>query len=280
MTPLPNCCIGLCVFNNEYGLPRVLKNIKKLESVLNIKIIIFFDHSSDRSLEIIYQFCDALQLKYTLLVNNNPRSKIRTENISNARNGILDHIRENYQEYPYFAMMDSNKYSCVGKINPQVITAMLERKEEWDSISFDREAGYYDDWALSLEPLLYSFDHYNPREPVVQKMRVNKGNVLEHYKKNKPQELIPVYSAFNGFAIYKSAIFLNCSYSADIDVQLFPRDSIMNQCVLVQQNIIPHFYGDCEHRKFHLEAIKKHGARIRISLLSLFSIEEESGDLS
>ena len=279
MTLLPNCCLGLCVYNNEYGLPKVLKNIKKLESVLKIKIIIFFDHSNDRSLQIIYDYCDTLNLDYTLLINNNIRSNIRTENISNARNGILQHIRENYPEYPYFAMMDSNHYSCVGKINPEVIQKMLDRKDEWDSISFDREAGYYDDWALSLEPLLYSFDHFNPREPVVQKMRVNKNTVLEQYKRNKPNDLIPVYSAFNGFALYKSEIFLKCSYSADIDVQLFPRDSIMNQCHIVQQNIIPHFYGDCEHRKFHLEAIKNCGARIRISLLSLFSIKEESSDL-
>jgi len=157
---------------------------------------------------------------------------------------------------------------------------MLERKDEWDSISFDREAGYYDDWALSLEPLLYSFDHYEPREPVVQKMRENKNKILQHYKENSPNELIHVYSAFNGFALYKSEIFLRCSYSADIDVQLFPRDSIMIQCMILEQNIIPIFYADCEHRKFHLEAIKKYDARIRVSLLSLFSIEEETDELS
>jgi hypothetical protein len=277
---LPNCCIGICVYNSEYGLPKVLKNIKKLESVFRIKVIIFYDHSNDRSLELIYKYSDALHLDYTLVINNNPRSNIRTENISNARNGILEHIRNNYSVYPYFAMMDTNKYSCVGKMQPEVITAMLERKDEWDSISFDREAGYYDDWALSLEPLLYSFDHYEPREPVVQKMRENKNKILRHYKENSPNEFIHVYSAFNGFALYKSEIFLRCSYSADIDVQLFPRDSIMIQCIIVQQNIIPKFYADCEHRKFHLEAIKKYGARIRVPLLSLFSIEEETDDLS
>uniref|UniRef100_A0A6C0DQG1 Glycosyltransferase 2-like domain-containing protein n=1 Tax=viral metagenome TaxID=1070528 RepID=A0A6C0DQG1_9ZZZZ len=277
---LPDCCIGLCAYNNEYGIPRVLKNIKKMESVFsNLKIIIFYDHSIDRTLELTRKYASKLHLDYIVIINNNTRSKVRTENISIARNGILDYIRNNCPNCPYFAMMDSNKYSCVGKINPQVLVTMLERKDEWDSISFDREAGYYDVWALSLEPMLYSFNHFYPREPVVEKMRQNRDRVLEYYRNNKPNDLIPVYSAFNGFALYKSDIFLKCSYSSNIDLNLFPPDAITNHVNAVQQKIIPYFQSDCEHRKFHLEAIKNYGARIRVSLLSLFSKEEETDQL-
>ena len=50
---LPGCCvIGLCVYNNESGLPSVLSNIVKIiESCLfeKITVVAFYDNSSDNS---------------------------------------------------------------------------------------------------------------------------------------------------------------------------------------------------------------------------------------
>ena len=80
---------------------------------------------------------------------------------------------------------------------------------------------------------------------------------------NKKYDFIPVYSSYNGFAIYKSDKFLNCSYSSNIDITLFPKK-------LLPPQIINKFTNDCEHRKFHLEAIKKNKARIVVSPLSIF----------
>ena len=51
-----NCIIGLCVYNNERGLPSVLSNIVKLlESRLfdKITIVAFYDSSSDKSYSIL-----------------------------------------------------------------------------------------------------------------------------------------------------------------------------------------------------------------------------------
>ena len=31
--------------------------------------------------------------------------------------------------------------------------------KKWDSVSFDREDGYYDYWALSFHNFIYSFHH-------------------------------------------------------------------------------------------------------------------------
>jgi len=45
-----NCIIGLCVYNNEPGLPSVLTNILKMsESNLfeKITVVAFYDYSSD-----------------------------------------------------------------------------------------------------------------------------------------------------------------------------------------------------------------------------------------
>lgn len=80
-----------------------------------------------------------------------------------------------------------------------------------------------------------------------------------------------MYSAFNGFAIYKMDKFLDCSYSSTIHQELFPTDMIRKQINITGENIVPYLLNDCEHRKFHLEAIKRNNARIMICTQSLFS---------
>ena len=37
---------------------------------------------------------------------------------------------------------------------------ILKINDKWDCISFNREAGYYDMWALSFIPYVYSFNHF------------------------------------------------------------------------------------------------------------------------
>ena len=264
---LKNCCICLCVYNNEEGLPYVLNNIKKLNNIFNTKILVFYDHSNDNSLSILTDYLNNNN-NMEIIINNNNKSWIRTENIAFARNVLLQLIREKYNNYEYFIMMDSNEYSCIGNIKIDIIKETL-LMNNWDSISFDREAGYYDLWALSFEPYIYSFFHFNDWQCNVEMMRKELHILLDKYKQS--DELIPVYSAFNGFAIYKTNKFLNCNYSANIDVSLFPAESIEKQEKLMGKNIHTRKTDDCEHRHFHLEAIKKNNALIRISTKSVFS---------
>jgi hypothetical protein len=165
------------------------------------------------------------------------------------------------QANKYFIMMDSNEYACVGQINIDTLRSAMQRSDEWDSVSFDREAGYYDYWALSFDPHIYSFFHLQNKTETRQAMIASFATKLNASRDSK--NFVPVYSAFNGFAIYKTNMFLNCSYSADIHINLFPKH-------LLPPKILKHFKNDCEHRKFHLEAIKKNGARIMVSPLSIF----------
>jgi glycosyltransferase involved in cell wall biosynthesis len=269
--------IGLCVFNNEEGLPFILENIRDLRPLFEtIQIVVFYDKSNDRSLEIL----ESSDLPMILMKNQEKQSPTRTENISKARNYILEIIRQQFADYPFFIMMDSNRYSCTGKIRPQVLQTMIDRQDEWDAISFDREDGYYDLWALSIPPLLMGFDHFHPRQPAVDAIKRLIQDLLTEYKSNRPDELIPVYSAFNGFSMYKTDVFLPCRYSSDIDLSLFPMDILNENVVRINlplrirgedEHSKPIFAGgDCEHRRFHLEAIKRFGARIRISVQPLF----------
>lgn len=282
-----NCVvIGLCVYNNERGLPSVLSNIINISQSNifdKITVVAFYDVSADKSYSILESFknrhsnSESSLIEMVIISNktkelrmsfgnaNRVMDKSRTARIAAARNEILKYIRS-LQLRPgiynkYFIMMDSNEYACVGQINLDTLRCALERSDEWDSISFDREAGYYDYWALSFDPHIYSFYHVQNKNETLQSMVTSFAKKLNAARES--HTLIPVYSAFNGFAIYKTSIFLNCSYSPFIHIHLFPKQ-------LIPAKILNNFKNDCEHRKFHLEAIKKNGARIMVSPLSIF----------
>jgi hypothetical protein len=201
--------------------------------------------------------------------------KQKVENICHARNSLLDILRSDYSEVPYFIMMDSNNYSCVGDINMDVLDGVMSRSD-WDAISFDREAGYYDFWALSYYPFLYSFFHFTDYKVVLGMMQEDFSSILENQKQknnscsSNRDDLIVVCSAFNGFSIYRAGVFMNCSYDTTIDLVWFSQRFLDAQQRITGQSIIKFKRCDCEHRKFHLEAIRKNNARIRISVKSLF----------
>ena len=266
--------ICLSVYNNEFGLPYCLNNIAKLaQCFATFHIVVFYDESHDHSLHILDDFSLHNPINLTIIVNNNNNTKFadRTANIAFARNALLDYARTRFAHYDYFIMMDTNDYSCIGDIQMDVFKDAIDKRDLWDAISFNRDAGYYDTWALSFDPFIYSFFHFEDWKNVVEKMRIAFNSLLNDYKTNDPDKLIPVYSAFNGFAIYKTSMFLNCSYSSNIELDLFPTDSINKQVELMNVNVIPNLNNDCEHRKFHLEAIKKNDAKIMISTKSLFA---------
>jgi hypothetical protein len=277
-----NCVVGLCVYNNERGLPSVLSNIlaiSKSKLFDKLTIVAYYDASTDNSYSILESFKNQFSSEFieTVTISNDKKdirmnfgdasrvtNKSRTMRIAVARNQILNYMRFAHKQgkiNKYFIMMDSNEYACVGRINIDTLRNALQRSNEWDSISFDREAGYYDYWALSFDPHIYSFFHLQNKYDALNKMVTDFATKLNTSRES--YTLIPVYSAFNGFAIYKTSMFLNCSYSSFIHIHLFPKQ-------LLPAKILNYFKNDCEHRKFHLEAIKKNGARIMVSPLSIF----------
>ena len=82
-------------------------------------------------------------------------------------------------------------------------------KDTWDSLSFNRE-DYYDIWALLYEDYkhhCWGFGNHSPA--VVEHMKKDITNKLRNMD-TETDDLFPCYSAFNGFAIYRSDIFKNC----------------------------------------------------------------------
>ena len=263
-----NCCICGPVKNCEPYLRKVLENIEKIGSLFNdYTIIIYYDNSTDNTLEILKEY----QLKNPKLffyVNIIPLSPYRTHNIANARNCCLKYIRQNYEKYTFFIMMDFDDVNCK-EVNLEPLKRCLTR-EDWDGLSFNTSPSYYDIWALSIYPYCFSYNHFNDNynyHSIIKNYIINKLNML------KPGELLPCISSFNGFSIYRTNKFLNTYYDGRVRVDLFSKNEInIHAKAQKSRGIIYRDYGhikgrfeDCEHRAFYQMARLNSGARIMIS---------------
>jgi hypothetical protein len=285
------CCFCGPVRNCASFLSKVLNNIETLGSCVfqnKYAIIVFYDKSNDKSLDILQKWRDKLLANTTepiiqMHIIENPNetlSKYRTHRIAFARNKCLDMLNKMYPQCPYFIMMDfddPNSKSC----SPQKLMKYFDPDKllhKWDSISFQTSPHYYDIWAVSIAPFGFSYNHLPNNQAfygIIQKYLDN--------KLSKTRTLVPCISAFNGFAIYKSVKFKNCHYSGDIRASvklsraLNPRWIEQHKRVCKAKTLEFHDYGnvdgkheDCEHRVFHMQGMKKHGARIRISPENIF----------
>lgn len=288
--------ICLCVCNSENNLWRVLNNVRKLCKLFEEYVVIFYyDISTDNTLKLLQIFQESNPDKIIILNNQsgdansgNDSENIsssssrhnffnRTANIANARNNILQHIRTfREQAFEYFIMMDANEYSCIGEIDTAPIREVFSMSQHWDAVSFDREAGYYDYWALSFSDsmcaFVYSVFHLHNTNAIVEKMKTEFARILRTYSEKSAlhERLVPVYSAFNGFAIYKTTMFIDCKYSDEINLKYFPRELLQKQFATLKSSPSPILGFDCEHRHFHLQSINQNNSKIRVYPRSVF----------
>jgi len=269
-----NCCICGPVKNCGPYLNKVLENIEKIGSLFNdYTILIYYDKSSDNTLEILKEY-QIKNPKLNFYVNSNPTSNFRTHNIAVARNFCLNFIRNNKEKYPYFIMMDFDDVNCK-EVNLEIIKKNLKR-HDWDGLTFNTSPIYYDIWALSIKPYYFSYLHFK-QSPTFNHDIFKK--YIDHLLKNVPNGgLLKCLSAFNGFAIYRTHKFLNTYYDGRIRLDLLPTTFINDQSKITNSKVIYTKYDgvngnyeDCEHRSFHLMAIKNSNARILISPEILFN---------
>jgi len=262
------CCICGCVKNVGGYLDKIFENMELIGSLFDdYVIILYYDKSSDNTLQKMREY-KRKNNRLMFFINTTYVMRYRTYNLAKGRNFIIKTIRERFSDYPYFIMMDCDDV-CARDMKLQLLSEYLKRKD-WDSLSFDHSGqggAYYDMWALSKYPFVVSCHHFNN----------GFFTYLEYIKtliKNTPRKsLIKCISAFNGFAIYRTPLFLNCRYSGVFDISYLPKKIIKQNIKVCGPIIINNQfkYEDCEHRRFHYEAIQRNNARIRISPLRLFS---------
>lgn len=265
-----------CIKNCEPHLNGVFHNINLITKMLDdYRIIIAYDESSDNTLQELHLLRKTFpEGKMTIIMGDSNLSYIRTQNISNARNRILNSIREDKENmFEYFIMMDMDEV-CSGKMNKKLLRRFLKSDNDlpWDALTFNRSV-YYDVWALSIKPYTFSCWHYANHKQIYNNMvhyvNTKLADVAIHDSRNA---LLPCISAFNGFGLYRTAKFICSKYEWNVHATLaiYPKSEIdiMSRQVL-SQPIARH--DDCEHRYFHIRASQLNGARICISPNCLFS---------
>ena len=206
--------IFLCgtVRNCEPHLDNVFKNIQGIvDMYVDFRIIIAFDQSDDNSLIKLEHYKNKFGDKMDIIQNPNSLSEIKTENISNARNAIIRKIREyidsgfDIVEWKHFIMMDMDDI-CSYCMNRDVFTRALIKSDKWDAVSFNRVV-YYDLWALSIDPFIYSCWGWKDPDSGVEMLR---SYITDKLQNTSLDDYVECRSAFGGFAIYKTDKFIDC----------------------------------------------------------------------
>ena len=263
------CCICTPIKNCGKYLDKIFQNMELMGSLFEeYVILIYYDVSNDDSLQKIIDF-QKRNSRVFFYKNNGPLSLYRTHNIAKARNFCIEQIRQRFSDYEYFIMMDSDDVCC-SDMNIDLLKRSIAR-EDWDALSFNKSY-YYDTWAVSIKPYFVSFRHFD----LMNSQLANFSDIIRNYvqellKRLPSGELLQCCSAFCGFAIYRTSKFLNCKYDSRFSTRFFPKQLLQLNMKVVNARI--GFFNeiertpmeDCEHRYFHLEAIKKNNARIRIS---------------
>lgn len=271
------CCFCGTVRNCEPYLEKNLQNIEILSQLFeDYEIIIVYDKSSDNSLEILKKYQEKNN-KLKLYIIPQLISRFRTHRLAHARNICFNYVKEN--NFPLFIMMDLDEVNAK-QVQVENLEKYLnsENYNLWDSLSFNSSPNYYDIWALSIYPYSFSYNHFTNNSHHSYHIIQNYiDNILQNKKNKNKNQLIRCISAFNGFAIYKTKIFENSFYDGRLNLSKIPKKYFFNHLKASRGKFILHNYGnvdgrfeECEHRLFHISAIKQNNARIMISPDCLF----------
>jgi len=163
---------------------------------------------------------------YTEVTGSNHPCRI--EHISNARNKLLNEINKpEYDEFTHVIVvdLDSNGWHIPGILDSFNISS------NWDAV-FANSYNYYDFYALRT-----SFFPFGPE--IIGESFWN----LPSYKFEN--ELVPVFSAFNGIGIYKKEILKNYKYDFIVNenVKQFYRNYLQNNTI--SNNVIEKIQNKC-----------------------------------
>ena len=259
------CCICGTVRDCGKYLNNIFKIMEKIGSLFeDYRIILYYDVSNDDTLINLENY-SKLNDKMIYIINTDELLQYRTHRIAKGRNRCLQTMRNNYSDYEYFIMMDCDD-RCNYEIKLNLLNNYLSRND-WDALSFNHPAEYYDSWALSKRPYVLSCHHFKDCQQ-------GQKYITKLISETPPNKLIRCFSAFNGFSIYITNKFTDCWYDGSFNLNYWPENLIKENIIasgpLIFKNM-HHKYIDCEHRFFHFSAVKKHNARIMISPLCLFS---------
>ena len=270
------------LYQSEDYLDAYFRNLDRLTEWITAKgstwtIVFCYSESPDATVTMMEKYCTN---KKNFVYMESPRlAKYRSVDIAVGRNQQMRLLHDHFHDFTeYMIVMDAN-YIHFENLCTETLDHAMTLRDQWDAISFQRQE-YYDIWALSYDP--YYLSCWSFEYECIETM---KKDIVHRLQKLGENELMECVSAFCGFAIYAYPKFRDCWYSGYFELERFYRYNIEQNINLLQQNGIrfrltnpecivnySEVTNDCEHKYFHLDAIEKHGARIRISPQFLFRV--------
>ena len=268
------CC--LTVRDCARYLMKIFNNLDKLSKYFkNFYVVFVYDNCKDKTPLYLklYQERSKDKFKVYVIHNQHNRHPTRTVRIANSRNICLDIIYNYIKTVDFHIMIDADDVN----VNPWDIRIILSslKRDDWDSISFNRKH-YYDIWALLYGHIQHNCWGFSFKSKKIIHYMMN--DIKNQLSKLKDYELFKCYSAFNGFAIYRTEKFKGIKYDGYInkyDMLVNNQNKIstlqylrykLNDRNITIGNVNR---GSCEHLYYHLLAIRDKNVRIRISKWSL-----------
>ncbi|MEI8365280.1 MAG: glycosyltransferase [Parachlamydiaceae bacterium] len=205
--------VGVCQ-NVAKAVPTTIRNAEALGSrFADYAVVIYENNSTDRTVSLLNTWAQANP--HVTFVTEKLQSfqlpKARTEKISRARNIALSLIRNpKFNDFEYTLMVDLD-FTHDWPIEELMET--LQKPVDWDCVAANGIAGkvYYDRYAFRNSE--YPF---GPELLMASWWR----DLNKTWFGFNGEEWISVYSAFGGFAIYKTATITQFSYSGTVTADL------------------------------------------------------------
>jgi hypothetical protein len=183
--------------------------------------------------------------------NSQRHSEYRAIRLAMGRNILIERLEKlissdaNEKSSIYTAMIDLDDMMTTPMDKKNFESRMLETKE-WDVITFNRK-NYYDIWALRYSRYDMNLQaHYGSNEITAKIIRKD----IERQLNESIGKYYPVYSTFNGLAVYKYTYTIGCKYNGS--------------------SLESGSKYDCEHVAFHKCISARHGGRIMIHVNHIY----------
>jgi len=225
------------VSNVALTIERELKVVlKALGSFNNIEIFLVESDSSDDTLEVLRK-TQKKDPRLTFISKGRLSQHFpnRIERIAYCRNLYVEFIKKNLEKshWQYVAVADLDGMNK--KLKRKAIDNCFKTDINWDGIMANQKCGYYDIYALRAKNWVETdcFSELQKLKSSSPPPKVYQNNVVSFFtnfnyydnlrniaifskmrvipRSNRP---IKVESAFGGFAIYKSSVFLKSDYES------------------------------------------------------------------
>ena len=205
-----------CGRNVENTLPGFQDNLYRLISLFKTyRILLGESDSKDNTLVYMQKWKrkDRHVFLYSYGNLTDTYSKYRTHRITFCRNSLLQKARENHwlDESNYLLVMDIDINSQAILTVKNFLSNFFYDPNEWAVMTASQTLQYYDVWALRTTTIDYDcwelVESFKHRQIAIEKY-------VNIHMKPIPIDfgLIPVRSAFGGFAIYQTKYLNNCIY--------------------------------------------------------------------